>query len=643
VVKITSLGDVLMALPALEEYSRRIRSGLTIVTDPQMVPMLSRVSFVADAIPERKSRHRPSEMIELQALGEAVPPEDRKPRPEIYADVLDVNPPIVKMPNYAVLMEPELAWARETLSGVQRPLVVLALHTSTSFKTWGRELELIESMPHVTFAVVGNQRFEIDMPNVISLSNKTTILQLFALVAQADAAGVGDTGLMHVAGMLGVPYVALFGAVHPSSEFTSLYDTVYPIETSYAAASALPELDLPIFDCGPCYNGKLHNCMGTDHEKWCHAVTPTAEVVDLFDSVLSQRPPQATAPKTARVDRTPAVHDVAVVDTGGLGDLLVRLNAFRQVLPKLKALHPQAQVTYIARQPYGIIEGFPGVGRWEYIEKGLVQKDAVRRATARFGLTFDLRYSGQVLRRDEEWQGKRDLGYDSGMFIGDSLASTLGEFAYTDDREYLHDHLTSVTCSPALAVGVKRAVRGAEKFIVVSNGTDPTFGLLTKRIPLDVLSKVSTDLHAAGYATVEVGTKGTEHTGTPGSINLIGKTKLEQILYLMRHDRCAGVLAADTGLAHLASHLKLPTVVLFGPTDATFWGYPANLNLTPGCDCPHMACWLTMPDWHNTCRLDVEKRLDVVPDTPPACMTSFKPEEVAASALAFYSCAVPTP
>jgi ADP-heptose:LPS heptosyltransferase len=35
--------------------------------------------------------------------------------------------------------------------------------------------------------------------------------------------------------------------------------------------------------------------------------------------------------------------------------------------------------------------------------------------------------------------------------------------------------------------------------------------------------------------------------------------------------RCAGVVANDSGVAHLAGLLGLPVLVLFGPTDPVVW------------------------------------------------------------------------
>lgn len=51
---------------------------------------------------------------------------------------------------------------------------------------------------------------------------------------------------------------------------------------------------------------------------------------------------------------------------------------------------------------------------------------------------------------------------------------------------------------------------------------------------------------------------------TPGAVSFAGKTNLQEAAALMQ--RCAVVLANDSGPMHLAAAMKVPLVVLFGPT-----------------------------------------------------------------------------
>lgn len=56
-----------------------------------------------------------------------------------------------------------------------------------------------------------------------------------------------------------------------------------------------------------------------------------------------------------------------------------------------------------------------------------------------------------------------------------------------------------------------------------------------------------------------------------GIINLVGKTKLYEVHYLLKH-YCRLLLCVDSSILHLGSYLNIPVVSLFGPTDVTRYG-----------------------------------------------------------------------
>ena len=62
--------------------------------------------------------------------------------------------------------------------------------------------------------------------------------------------------------------------------------------------------------------------------------------------------------------------------------------------------------------------------------------------------------------------------------------------------------------------------------------------------------------------------------GLPASVVLAGQTDLTQLVRLVA--ACGRVACADTGVAHLATALGTPSVVLFGPTSPHRWGPPPD-------------------------------------------------------------------
>lgn len=55
---------------------------------------------------------------------------------------------------------------------------------------------------------------------------------------------------------------------------------------------------------------------------------------------------------------------------------------------------------------------------------------------------------------------------------------------------------------------------------------------------------------------------------------LAGQTDLEDLACIVASARA--IVCGDTGMAHIATALRTPSVVLFGPTSPRYWGPPAN-------------------------------------------------------------------
>ena len=82
--------------------------------------------------------------------------------------------------------------------------------------------------------------------------------------------------------------------------------------------------------------------------------------------------------------------------------------------------------------------------------------------------------------------------------------------------------------------------------------------------------------------------------GLPGSAVLAGRTGLLELLAVVAAS--ARVVCGDTGVAHVASALGTPSVVLFGPTSPATWGPPASG--------PHIALWSGSPGDPHATRAD---------------------------------------
>ena len=72
-------------------------------------------------------------------------------------------------------------------------------------------------------------------------------------------------------------------------------------------------------------------------------------------------------------------------------------------------------------------------------------------------------------------------------------------------------------------------------------------------------------------------------------INLVNQTNLPQLAYVVKNSKI--VIGGDTGIVHLAAGLKVPVVMLMGPTDANRNGAYGQIQNSIEVDRPCKGCW----------------------------------------------------
>lgn len=100
--------------------------------------------------------------------------------------------------------------------------------------------------------------------------------------------------------------------------------------------------------------------------------------------------------------------------------------------------------------------------------------------------------------------------------------------------------------------------------------------------PVDRFAAVARRLTAAGHRVVLTGSVAelpraaavARLAGLPSSTVHAGQTSLAQLVALVAYARL--VVSADTGVAHLATAYRIPSVVMFGPEPPARWGPPAD-------------------------------------------------------------------
>jgi Glycosyltransferase family 9 (heptosyltransferase) len=129
-----------------------------------------------------------------------------------------------------------------------------------------------------------------------------------------------------------------------------------------------------------------------------------------------------------------------------------------------------------------------------------------------------------------------------------------------------------VTCGPEDLRLRPRPGRPGDGPVVVHPGA----GFVARRWPAGRWAAVGRALAAAGHPVVVTGSAdeapacAAVAAGVPGARDLCGRLDLEGLAAVVGDARL--VLSGDTGTAHLATALGLPSVTLFGPTPPRWWG-----------------------------------------------------------------------
>ncbi len=159
-----------------------------------------------------------------------------------------------------------------------------------------------------------------------------------------------------------------------------------------------------------------------------------------------------------------------------------------------------------------------------------------------------------------------------------------------------------------------------KKFITIQRGINHNSKKKenVRNWPLSHYEKLISDLkkHYPDIQIVQMGySEGNCEQINGVDIDLRGKTNFEELKVLLKY----ALLHIDSegGYTHIRHFLNTRSVVLFGPTDINFFGYPDNINIKSEA-CPIACEWVT-ENWIENCIRGFEK---------PPCMYEITPEEV---------------
>lgn len=144
--------------------------------------------------------------------------------------------------------------------------------------------------------------------------------------------------------------------------------------------------------------------------------------------------------------------------------------------------------------------------------------------------------------------------------------------------------------------------KAPENHITIHDGYDANYsvpsGRATKQWPINYWNELVLRLKQAfpGYGIIQLGS--TTARPISGTTNLIGKTTITEAFDIIAKSRLH--IDTDSGLAHAATALGVPCVVMFGPTPASFYGHPQNVNISNEKSCEG-GCFHLTEGWMAGC------------------------------------------
>lgn len=259
---------------------------------------------------------------------------------------------------------------------------------------------------------------------------------------------------------------------------------------------------------------------------------------------------------------------VVVLRALGLGDLLTAVPALRGI----RRARPDDVITLLAPQPLAAL-----------LPAGLV--DDVRHRSLAGGIEPDGQppsdLAGAELAVNLHGRGPQSTQLLArlrpGRLVGFGLTSQWREDEHEVTRWVRLVTEAGLPADPAeLDLPVPDLASPAPGAVVVHPGA----AMPSRRWPAQRWGLVARQLRAAGHRVVVTGgpderplaEQVAQLAGLPDGDVLAGRTDVRQLAAVVGAARL--VLAPDTGVAHLATALGTPSVVLFGPTPPSLWGPP---------------------------------------------------------------------
>ncbi|HKG94072.1 MAG TPA: glycosyltransferase family 9 protein, partial [Gemmatimonadaceae bacterium] len=530
------------------------------------------------------------------------------------------------------------------------PPGTIAIHAGCKkgwpWKKWHGFAELAERLEHV--AMIGTEE-DLDVAGTYfgqpyrwpaharDYVGLLSLPETAALVAQCAALVCNDSGMQHVGAAVGTPTYPVFGITSPAREAIPVAH-VRPVTKGLACEADCRRRPWGRRDC--------HRHLE------CLKTMSAGEVIERIerDGIALATRAQASLMPAARAPRYPyptiptETLTAAVRIDGGIGDVVLA-SAFLGALfdglrrCEIDVFYHQPEAAKFALGGARFVRGVHSAAQFAPNER---RYDLSVR-TAQF-VRYAVRDAAKLQRVCPELAGRlREAAARLERVRGladrqPALDGLWGRISVREGRTFL-DNLGALGAlpvtreselflapDPAAHRALETHLGGPDaRYVTVHDGFDNTMpiapGAATKCWPLEHWGRLVAGLRERhpGLRVVQLGAGKSRRI--PGvDVSLVGRTTLHEAAWVLKNARLH--VDTDSGLVHVARALHTPAVVLFGPTDAEYYGHAGNMNLAARA-CGN--CWWSTPDWLARCPRGLAR---------PECMESIAPEAVLAAAAA---------
>jgi len=279
VERFLGLGDVLLALIVCRGLFLKYGFKIYFVTSELFFTLAERMPFIEQVMTgEEAETFRFDLKIRLQGEVDFLPLCEKNHRLDLMAAIAGLEREYLNTDFRLPLKESEREQSKDILmEGKWNPeeyLIGVNIQSFADLRTWPivRTENLVKRLaqsPQTRVVILENQEVRsrfANIPNVI-LPKCTDLESLIGLVSFCDLVVCPDSGILHLAGALKRPTVALFGPILP--DFRTRY---------YSRCEVLYH---PEVFCSPCWDLQTYNCVNGDYKACLLAIT----VDEVFDKI----------------------------------------------------------------------------------------------------------------------------------------------------------------------------------------------------------------------------------------------------------------------------------------------------------------------------------------------------------------------